>query len=172
MIDLFFIISIIAFFKIGYERGIIAEIADIIALIIGIIVTFNLTEPIAKLINSFIKFPNLSFLNFIVGTVIFFSSIFIVLAIAYGLELYSKSSQALDKINRNIGGILAVSKTLLLWWAIFVIISIFPSDGPLKQFIMDSYSYQFIMYLHPYIISLFQLVFPENINIKIKKIIK
>lgn len=172
MVDLFFIISIIAFFKIGYERGIIAEIADIIALIIGIIAVFNLTEPVANIINLAIKTSNPSFLKFIVGTLIFFSCIFIILAIGYGMELYSKSSLVLDKINKDIGGILAVSKTLLLWWAIFIIVSIFPSDGALKQFIMDSYSYKFIMYLHPYIISLFQIVFPEEINIKIKKIIK
>lgn len=172
MVDLFFIISVVAFFKIGYERGVIAEIADIIAVVIAIIATFNLTESLATLINSLIKFSSPVFLNFISALIIFFTSIFVVLAIGYGLELYSKASQTLDKLNKIIGGFLAMIKTILLWWTIFMLITIFPSQGPLKRFIMDSYSYQFITYIHPYILTVFQYVFPENVNIQIKKIIK
>ncbi len=172
MIDIIVLISFLALFKIGYERGIIAELTDLFALIIAIIATFNLTEPFAHLVNSIIKFENKGFLNFLAGIIIFFISFFIILAIGYGLELYSKTSEVIDKTNKLIGGILATLKTLIFWWAIFLIISIFPTQGYLKQYIMDSYSYQFISQLNPYITEIFKYVFPEKINKEIKKIIK
>lgn len=172
MVDLFFLLSFIAFFKIGYERGVIAEISDIVALLIAIILVFNLTEPITNILISLIKVENKPFLSMAVGFFIFFVSIFITLAIGYGLELYSKTNETINSTNKLIGGLLSMIKIFLLWWAIFLIITIFPSKGYFKEYIMDSFSYKIVTHLNPYIINVFKYVFPENINLKIKKIIK
>ncbi|MCS7243904.1 MAG: CvpA family protein [Candidatus Calescibacterium sp.] len=172
MIDLIVIISLFSLFKIGYERGIIAELTDIIGLIIAIIASFNLTEPFGNLLSAILKTPNKGLISFIAGIIVFFCTFFIILAIGYGLELYSKRSEMLDKTNKWIGGILATAKTIIFWWAIFLLITIFPSKGYFKQYITDSYSYNIISNMNPYMISFFQYVFPENINKQIRKIIK
>jgi len=172
MIDIIVVLSLLALFKIGYERGIIAEITDIVALVIATIATFNFIDPFFILLSSLIKIQNQEILKIISGIVIFLSSIFIILAIGYGLELYSYKITILEQINKISGGILALFKTILFWWALFLILSLLPSKGDLKEYVQSTYSYEVISSLNPYIFSVFQYFFPEKINKEIRKVLK
>ncbi|MGC8815623.1 MAG: CvpA family protein [bacterium] len=172
MVDIIVVLSLLAIFKIGYERGIIAELTDIVALILSIVAVFNLTSIFTNLINHYFNIPLNSYLYMIVSIILFFLSFFLILAIGYGLELYSKTSEFLGQINKTIGGFVAFIKGILIWWSIFLIISISPTNGPFKDYLLSSISSEYILKLTPYIYNISKFVFPEEINEKIEKLLK
>ncbi|MCX7871284.1 MAG: CvpA family protein [bacterium] len=172
MIDIIVVVSLLAIFKIGYERGIIAELTDIIALILSIIAAFNLTPIFTNLLNYYFHIPLKSYIYMIVSIVLFFMSFFLILAIGYGLELYSKTNEVLGEINKTIGGIVAFIKGILIWWVIFLIVSISPTNGPFKDYILSSFSAEYILKITPYVYLISKFAFPEEINEKIEKLFK
>ncbi|MCS7165561.1 MAG: CvpA family protein [Candidatus Calescibacterium sp.] len=172
MIDIIFTLSLIFLFRIGYERGLIAEITDLIALLISIVIAFALTEPLGSLINSMVKIKDQSLINFITGITIFFLTFISILAIGYSLEIYSKRNEILEKSAKLLGGITGLIKGIVFWWKIFLMITIFPTQGYFKDFIKSSYSYTFVSSLNPLMLSLMKYVFPANINKKIEKELK
>lgn len=169
MIDIIFIFSLIFLFKIGYERGLIAEATDLIALLIAIVVTFALTESFGNLINSLLKMPNQSMVNFVTGIIVFFLTFFSILAIGYTLEIYSKRNEVLEKLAMLLGGIVGSIKALIFWWTIFLMITIFPTKGYFKEYTKSSYSYAFVSSLNPFMLGFLKYVFPTDINKKIEK---
>lgn len=171
MVDIIVILSLLAIFKIGYERGIIPELTDIVALVLSIISVFYLTPIFIILINHYLNIPLNSYIYMIVGIILFFISFFLILAIGYGLELYSKTNEVLGQINKTIGGVVAFIKAILLWWSIFLIISISPTKGPFKDYLLSSFSSEYILKLTPYIHTVSKFLFPEEINEKIKKLL-
>jgi uncharacterized membrane protein required for colicin V production len=171
MIDVIVVLSLLAIFKIGYERGIIAELTDMVALIVSIIAVFNLTPIFTSLLNHYFNIPSKSYVYMFVGIILFFVSFFLILAIGYGLELYSKTSQVLGTLNKSIGGIMSFIKGILIWWSIFLIVSISPTNGPFKDYLLSSISAEYILKLTPYIHSVSKFIFPDEINTKIEKIL-
>ncbi|MEN3014782.1 MAG: CvpA family protein [bacterium] len=154
MIDLIVLLSFIALFKIGYERGVIAEITDIVAIVIALIVAYTFTDSFSSFLGTIINIQNKNFLKVITGIVLFLITGFITMAIGYGIELYSKGSEILSMTNKLLGGIVALIKVYIFWWSIFFIISLFPSKNNFQEYIASSYSYKIIYQSNSYLLEL------------------
>ena len=126
MIDFFIIITIVAFWIIGRERGIIQEIADVVAVLGGFFLAIVGGGPVGSLIyNSTGRVLPEGLITIITSLLLFFVGGFLILLIASALELTAKRTP-LDALNKALGGLVGALKGVLLWWLIFVVIMAAP----------------------------------------------
>jgi len=169
MIDIFILITILAFWIIGKERGIIQELADILAVLVGFGVAIFGGGPVGSLIYTSIgKVIPEGLVIVLTSFLLFFVGGFLVMLIASAFDLTARRTP-LEGVNKFLGGLMGALKGILLWWLIFVVImaSPIPKEYKKKVFelsILSKYFLKMTPYLYYLIKSVLPVVQKENLR--------
>lgn len=149
-LDIFFLIIIIIFFLRGLFRGLALELISLSGLILGYLIAITYLDILSTLILKYIPtLPNAA-ANIISFAIIFIITNIILRFVANVLTRTLKYA-LLGWLNRLLGGLFGILKSLILLSIIVFLISLIPaSDGMLKMFgLGDSLIFPLLKILGP-----------------------
>ncbi|MCB0537254.1 MAG: CvpA family protein [Chitinophagales bacterium] len=156
ILDVVFVLIILAAFYNGYSKGIIYSVLSLIAIVLGVIIAMNFSSAASVWLNTqfnipAVIMPTLSFVLVLIAVVL------AVRLVAYLAEKFLKTIM-LNVVNKLAGGILwAVIASMLFSLLVFLIskTGIFT-----ESLISSSYSYKYIVPFGPFTLKTMQALIP------------
>jgi membrane protein required for colicin V production len=149
-LDLFFLVIIIIFFLRGLFRGLAFELISLIGLILGYLIAITYLNILSALILKYIPALPTAAANIISFAIIFIITNIILRFVANVLTRTLKYAM-LGWLNRLLGGLFGIMKSLIVLSIIVFLISLVPAlDGILKMFgLGDSFIFPLLKILGP-----------------------
>ena len=168
-LDFFFIIVITLVTIRGVFRGLISELAILIALILGFIITFTFLNDCVRFIMG--QFPDLPEFA---ARILVFIALFLIVNIVIRLlsNMLNKFAKVtfLQPVNKIAGGIFAFIKVTLILSILIILVEFIPFS---EQFMnsfgkQESISYAFIRNFAPNVHNIVTAVFPNSDSLQNK----
>lgn len=156
ILDVVFVLILLASFYNGYTKGIIYSVLSLLAIILGVIIAMNFSSLAAVWLHNNFQIPALIMpaLSFIL---VLLAVVGAVKLVAMLTEKFLKALM-LNFINKLSGGILWSLITVLIFSLLIYLIS---KTGVFTTNLMDSsYSYKYIMPLGPFSLDMVQSLIP------------
>lgn len=156
ILDIVFVLLVLASFYNGYSKGIVYSILSLIAIVLGIIIAMNFSSVTSVWLNTQfnipqIIMPTLSFILVLVAVVL------AIRLVAYLVEKFLKTIM-LNFINKLAGGILWVVIASMLFSLLVYLIS--KTGIFTENLVNSSYSYKYIVPLGPFTLKTLQALIP------------
>lgn len=165
VIDLFIIVPIIYGGYIGFKKGLIIELASLVALAAGIYLGMKFSDLISGWINSAMSTPSL-YVNLIAFTIVFIAVVILIFFFAKILER-GINMALLSPINKITGAVFGVAKMILAVGIILILM-----DGYSEQSTRFIASQKEDSLLYEPFTGLAMYVIPEFYGSEIEEVIK
>lgn len=174
ILDIVFVLLVLAAFYNGYTKGIVYSVLSLVAVLLGVVIAMNFSSAVSVWLHGqfnipAIIMPTLSFILVLVAVVL------AVRLVAYLTEKFLKTIM-LNFANKIAGGALWSVIVVLLFSLLVFLVS--KTGIFTENLIATSYSYQYIMPLGPFTLSIMQSIVPlmqesfDLVNSTVKDIAK
>lgn len=169
--DIFSILFLCVVVYVGSKRGLILELFDMIVLILGLGLTFNLYSYLARFILSFLPW-NKTFCAWFSFFVIFIIIAGILIFVSLLLDKTLKLAVVLKQLNAYGGLIIALIKSIFMLVIILVLILTMPIKKEDKKMIFNSSAGKIVWSFYGPVKGVYDIVNPTFVSDYIDKAIK
>ncbi|MTI87354.1 MAG: CvpA family protein [Balneolaceae bacterium] len=156
ILDLIIVVPILYFAYKGAVNGLVTEILNIVALVLGVFITFNYLNAFTDIIAPLFE-EGASYVPFVSGAILFLGTLLMVALVAYGTKELLEAAN-LGLLNRSTGALFGALKSGIVVSVILLILAGF--NFPAKEARNQSYTYAYVIYLAPWTYNAVAFIYP------------